>query len=127
MTQENVDVIRRLYAAFDDQDWEGALGLFDPEVEWSPVEGSFRGPEGVVAAFAEWIESWEEHLVVAEEFTEASDRVLAVIHLTGRGAASGVEIDQRFFQVYDVRDGKIVRMVEFVTRAQALDAAVKPE
>jgi ketosteroid isomerase-like protein len=127
VSQQNVDVVRRLYAAFDNQDWEGALGLFDPEVEWSPVEGTFRGPEGVVAALAEWIEPWEEHVVDAEEFMEASGRVLAVIHLTGRGAASGMEIDQRFFQIYDVRDGKIVRMVEFVTRAQALDAAAETD
>jgi ketosteroid isomerase-like protein len=120
-----MDVVRRLFAAFDAQDWERALGLFDPEVEWSPVEGSYRGPEGVVAAMADWIEPWEEHEVEAEEFVEASDHVLAVVHLTGRGAASGMEIDQRFFQVYDVRDDKIVRMVEFVTRADAMNAAAQ--
>jgi ketosteroid isomerase-like protein len=120
-----MDVVRRLFAAFDAQDWEVALGLFDPEVEWSPVEGSYRGPEGVVAAMADWTEPWEEHLVEAEEFVDASDRVLAVVHLTGRGAASGMEIDQRFFQVYEVRDNKIVRMIEFVTRADAMNAAAK--
>jgi ketosteroid isomerase-like protein len=48
---------------------------------------------------------------------------LAVVRLTGRGVASGVEIDQRFFQVYAVRNGKIIRMVEFVTRDEALEAA----
>ena len=126
MSQEDIDVVRRLYAAFDDQEWATALGLFHPDVEWSPVEGTFHGPDGVVAALAEWTESWEEHRVDAEEFVQASDRVLAVIHLTGRGAASGMEVDQRFFQIYDVRDGKIVRMKEFVTRAQALDAAARP-
>jgi ketosteroid isomerase-like protein len=125
VSEESVAVVRRLFAAFDAQDWELALGLFDPEVEWSPVEGSYRGPEGVVAAMADWIEPWDEHVVEAEEFVDASDRVLAVIHLTGRGAASGMEIDQRFFQVYEVRDNKIVRMVEFVTRVDAMNAAAQ--
>ena len=126
MAQENVEVVRRLFAAFDDQEWEVALALLDPEVEWSPVEGAFRGPQGVVAALIEWIEPWDEHTVEAEEIEGAFDRVLAVIHLTGRGAGSGMEVDQRFFQVYEVSDGRIVRMVEFVTRSEALDAAAEP-
>jgi ketosteroid isomerase-like protein len=122
MSQENVDVVRGLFAALENQDWEAALGLFDPEVEWSPTEGTFRGPEGVVSSLAEWLEPWEEHHVDAEEFKDAGDQVVAVIHLTGRGTGSGMEIDQRFFQVYGVRSGKIVRMVEFIRRAEALEA-----
>jgi ketosteroid isomerase-like protein len=123
MSQENVEVVQGLFAALENQDWEAALGLFDPEVEWSPTEGTFHGPEGVVSSLAEWLEPWEEHKIEAEEFTEAGEQVLAVIHLTGRGAGSGMDIDQRFFQVYAVRDRKIVRMVEFVRRAEALEAA----
>jgi|SRR3954452_6421431 ketosteroid isomerase-like protein len=123
MSREDVEVVRRLFAALDDQDWEEALGAFDPEVEWSPTEGTFHGPEGVVMSLAEWLEPWDEHQIEAEEFLKAGDHVLAVIHLTGRVAGSGMEIDQRFFQVYTVREGRIVRMAEFVTRAEALEAA----
>jgi ketosteroid isomerase-like protein len=123
MSQENVEVVRGLFTALDNQDWEAALGLFDPEVEWSPTEGTFHGPEGVVSSLAEWLEPWEEHHIAAEEFMEAGGKVVAVIHLTGRGAGSGMEIDQRFFQVYAVGNGKIIRMVEFVRRAEALEAA----
>ena len=124
MSRENVDAVRALFTAFESQDWEAALGLFDPAVEWCPTgEGTYRGPEGVVKSVAEWLEPWEEHRVEAEEFTEAADQVLAVVHLTGRGAGSGMEIDQRFFQVYALRNGKIIRMVEFVTRDEALKAA----
>jgi len=123
MSQENVKVVQRLFTALDSQDWEAALGCFDPEVEWSPTEGTFQGVEGVVSSLAEWLEPWEEHHIEAEEFTAAGDRVVAVIHLTGRGAGSGMEIDQRFFQVYSVGNGKIIRMVEFVRRAEALEAA----
>jgi ketosteroid isomerase-like protein len=123
MAQEKVAVVRRLFAALDGQDWEAGLGLFDPEVEWSPTEGTFHGLEGVLASLVEWLEPWEEHHIEAEEFSEAGDQVLAVVHLTGRIAGSRMEIDQRFFQVYAVRNGKITRMVEFVRRAEALEAA----
>jgi ketosteroid isomerase-like protein len=123
MSQENVDVVRRLFAVLDRQDWRAALGFFDPDVEWSPTEGTYRGLEGLASSVAEWLEPWEKHQIEAEEFTEAGNKVLAVVHLTGRGAGSGMEIDQRFFQVYAVRNGKIIRMVEFVTRDEALEAA----
>src|SRR5438876_7774920 len=69
MSQENVEVVRRLFTTLDSQDWEAALGLFDPEVEWSPTEGNFHGLEGVVTSLAEWLEPWEEHHIEAEEFT----------------------------------------------------------
>jgi ketosteroid isomerase-like protein len=123
MSQENAEVVRGLFSALDTQDWEVALGVFDPEVEWSPMEGTFHGPEGVVTSLAEWLGPWDEHSIDAEEITEVGSDVLAVIHLTGRGTGSGMEIDQRFFQVYSVRDGRIVRMVEFVERGPALEAA----
>ena len=123
MSQENVEVVRRLFTTLDSQDWEAALGLFDPEVEWSPTEGNFHGLEGVVTSLAEWLEPWEEHNIEAEEFMAVGNKVLAVIHLTGRTAGSRMQIDQRFFQVYAVRNGKITRMVEFVRRAEALEAA----
>jgi ketosteroid isomerase-like protein len=123
MSEENVDVVRKLFAVLDRQDWRAALAFFDPEVEWSPTEGTYRGLEGLASSVAEWLEPWEEHHIEAEEFTEVGNQVLAVVHLTGRGAGSGMEIDQRFFQVYAVSNGKIIRMVEFVTRDEALEAA----
>jgi uncharacterized protein len=123
MLQQNAETVRRLFTAFDRQDWQAALDLFDPAVEWSPTEGTYHGPEGVVSSLAEWLEPWEDHHVEVEEVMDAGDQVLAVVHLTGRGAHSGMEIDQRFFQVYAVRSGRIIRMVEFVTRDDALAAA----
>ena len=48
MSREDVEVVRRLFAAVDAEDWEAALGSFAPEVEWSPLEGNFRGLQGVL-------------------------------------------------------------------------------
>ena len=45
------------------------------------------------------------------------------IHVRARGAASGIEVDARSHQVYTLRDGKLVRMDEFLVRDEALDAA----
>ncbi len=61
------------FTAIEEQDWEAALGLFDPAVEWSPTEGTFHGLEGLATSLMEWLEPWEEHRIEAEEFTQAGD------------------------------------------------------
>jgi ketosteroid isomerase-like protein len=45
------------------------------------------------------------------------------VHESGRGQGSGIEIDGRYFNVLTVRNGKIVRKVEFTQRSDALEAA----
>jgi ketosteroid isomerase-like protein len=124
MAQENVEVVRRLFSALDENEFQEVLGLFDPDVEWSATEGTFHGIDGVVTMFIEWMEPWDEHSIDPEEFIESGDhRVLATIRLSGRGTRSGMEIDQRFFHLYTLRDGKINRVVEYVDRDRALQAA----
>ena len=121
MTRTAIDVVRELFRALDADDYAGALRLFDPDVEWNPTEGSYRGLEGLGASLIEWLEPWDEHRIEAEAFTDNGDRVLAEIRLTARGGRSGMEIDQRFFQVYWVTAGLIKRMDEYVTRDDALE------
>jgi ketosteroid isomerase-like protein len=41
--------------------------------------------------------------------------------LGGRGRGSGVEIEARFYDVYTLSDGKIVRMDQFTERSEALE------
>jgi ketosteroid isomerase-like protein len=124
MSQRNLEIVRKLFADLEATDLAGALSLFHPDVEWSPTEGSYRGVEGVGAHWIEWMEPWDEHRIEPVELIEAGDDgVIATIHLTARGEHSGMEIDQHFFQVYTVQEGKITRMVEFVDRASALESA----
>src|SRR5437764_10180922 len=54
MSQENIEVVRRLFVGFDREDWAAALELFDPAVEWSSTEGIYHGPEGVLNSLVEW-------------------------------------------------------------------------
>jgi ketosteroid isomerase-like protein len=121
--EESVAVVRELYSVVERDDFGAALQLFHPDVHWEPTEGTFHGLEGVGRSFVEWMEPWDEHRVELEEAIGAGDRVLATVRLTARGEQSGVEIDQRFFQVHTIREGKIVRMVEYLDRKPAAEAA----
>ena len=58
---------------------------------------------------------------------DMGDRVVVTVRLGGRGRGSGVEIAARFYDVYTLRDGKIVRMDQFTERSEALEAAEPSE
>ena len=44
----------------------------------------------------------------AEEFIDAGDRVVVSAYFKGRGRGSGIEVAARFYDVYTLRDGKVV-------------------
>ena len=127
MGRDNVDVVREVFRAFDERDYAASLEHFDPDVEWCPMEGTYTGLDGLAASIVEWLEPWEEHRIEVERVADHGGPVLAEIRLTARGGQSGMEVDQRFFQVYRLRDGRIIRMDEFVDRADALASIEPPE
>ena len=70
-----------------------------------------------------WRRAWEQLEVTAEEFIDAGDQVVVTLHHRGRGRRSGIEIDARFYELYTLRDGKVLRADEYAERAEALEAA----
>jgi len=58
-----------------------------------------------------------------EEFIDAGDQVVAIVHFRGRGRESGIEVDTRTYAVYTLREGKTIGMEEFTERFEALEAA----
>jgi len=67
--------------------------------------------------------AWEHLEVAAEEFIDAGERVFVAAHFWGTGRASGIPVNARFYEVYSLRDGRIVRVDEFTDREAALQAA----
>ncbi len=130
MSQENVEIVRQVYAAYSLGDNEAALACFDPEVEFDvsirPESGVYRGHAGVVEAMRTWTGTWENFRADVEQIIDAGERVLVEERQTGRGKGSGVPLDQRFFSVFTLRAGKIVRVVWFSSRVEALEAAGLP-
>ena len=124
MSQENVEIVRR----FLDLDVEEALAYADPAVVWNPVEEAPAEGHGAVRASLErWKGEWDDYELVAEDFTDLGDRVLATVIMRGRGRGSGVEVAARLFDLYTVREGKIVRMDQFSEESEALDVAGRSE
>ena len=120
MSQENVEIVRRFLNA----DVDEALRYADPGIVWNPVEElATHGHDAVRADVAHWKSVWDDYELILEEFTDMGDRVLATVRQRGRGKGSGIEIDARFYDLYTLRDGKIVRMDQFSERSEAREAA----
>jgi ketosteroid isomerase-like protein len=134
MSQENVEIVRRLYDAAAHRDVESVLALYDPEVEFdasrhpltSLIGGTrvYRGHEGVRSFFRQRHEAFESVEDACDELIDAGDRVVSVWSARARGRASGVDVKLAgSAAVWTIREGRIVRVVFFPTREEALEAA----
>jgi ketosteroid isomerase-like protein len=137
MSQENVETVRRGFAKlardFPVDELESRLSdgslaeFFDPEVEWIPVAesllatGSYHGYEGVRRFWTEFLSIWDGYDIEAQELFDRGDQVAVVMRMRGR--TYEVEIDEIWSSLYDIRDGRIIRVQAFTSRHGALEAA----
>jgi uncharacterized protein len=128
MSEENVEIVRRMYDAFHSGDADGALAHFDPDVvvdasKARPDGGRGQGREQLNVIVAAWMGTWDEWWEEIEEMRDLGSQVLVLSVQRGRGKGSGVEVEARYALLYDVHGGKITRLVMYADQAQALEAA----
>ena len=125
MSQENVEVVRELWEAYSRGDIDRVIGLSDPYVVLVTLEeGPLYGPDAVRANYARWMEAWrEEPETTVEEVIGNGAHVVVIACFRGRGRGSGVRVAERLYEVYTLRNGRVLRVDEFSDRDQALEAA----
>jgi ketosteroid isomerase-like protein len=130
MSHENVEIIRAHYASFSrlaerDEIHSHVLGYFDQNCEYRPVEeiDAIRGHEALIEWIERWLEPWSSYGEQVKEVIDGGEIMIAAVSMSGRGRTSGVEIRQRFFHVFEMREGRILRMREYLDRNSALEAA----
>jgi ketosteroid isomerase-like protein len=128
MSQENVEIVRRMYEESKARP-EALFEFLDEDIDWEttgldvPGTAQGRGPETVRSFFRSWVGAFEEWGYEAEELIDAGDAVIARVHQWGRGKASGVTVENRFWQVWTLREGKAIRATHHVEKTEALEAA----
>src|SRR4051812_17795525 len=127
MSQQNVEIVRQIYKAWATGDFRARVGDLDQHVVLVirpelPEFGVFVGPEGVRGYMRRFLEQWERLAIEAKHIRTVGDTVLAEVVQHGRGRTSGIEGDNRYFQLFTFRGGKIVRMESIMGEAEALEA-----
>jgi ketosteroid isomerase-like protein len=129
MSQENVEIVHRAFETLARDGGEAVLAFLDPEVEWDvrsdlPDSDIYRGHEGMRRLFATFDEVLEESWYSPQEFIDAGDRVIVVLRWGGRGKGSGVVVGERDEAwIFTVHGGKVIRVKEYPSRSEALEAA----
>jgi ketosteroid isomerase-like protein len=123
-------IVRSVYAAYNgltqsDEIAPYVTTHFDSDCEYRPVEeaGAIRGHNALIRWIERWLEAWEDAWDEIDEIIETGETVVAAIRVHGRGRKSGVEISQRLFDVWELRDGRVLRIREYLCPDQAMEAA----
>jgi uncharacterized protein len=129
VSQENIELARRAYEAFNRGDLEGMVADFAPNFEFLTT-GAIPGTRGVYRGAEGWTElvTWlrnefESPRIEIRELIEAGDQVLASVTSRGRGKRSGVEVSWDTWHLWTVWNGKVVHGRAFTSRDEALEAA----
>jgi ketosteroid isomerase-like protein len=132
MSEENVEVVRRIYDAVTRRDDVTPYEVYAEDIVWDlsnarrallltkPV---YQGHEGVRQFWREALSVFGEVNFEVEELIDADDQVLAVIREREVGRASGVPVETTHIAVYTLAEGKVTQMRLFDDRQQALEAA----
>jgi ketosteroid isomerase-like protein len=130
MSQENVEIVRRAYEAFNRAGLDGLLEHFHPDAVYDitaaigPFAGMYYGRAAIRNFLADYFATWEYVTMDPEDFIEVGEEhVVVLLRMHMRGKGSGAEVEAQTNNVWTLRDGKAVRMAVHNNRAEALQAA----
>ena len=130
MSQENVEVVRRVSEAYNRRDVEVMLGELHPDIEWYPwlqvqLGGGatvYRGHRGVREGIRDGEEAFSEIQAEPSEVRDLGERVVAIGHLRGRGNESGAITESAIAWIVEFKSGKVIRVREYLDPKEALEA-----
>jgi ketosteroid isomerase-like protein len=126
MSGDNVEIVRRIFAAWERGDY-GSAEWAHPEIRLvsadGPTPGSWNGVAAMTEAWRETLSAFEELRGVADEYRALdAERVLVLMHFSGRGKTSGLEVEDiqmKGANLFHIRDGKVTRLVTYWDRERA--------
>ena len=128
MSEENVEILRRALPESVPANPEDLFSILDENVEWDyvvafPEFETAHGPAEVRVFLREWSEAFDDFSFQAEEMVDAGDSVVVHVRQSGRGKETGANVENHAWQVFTLRDGKVVHCRGYDAEAQALEAA----
>ena len=129
MSQENVDVARRLFKAVEERDLAGVLAAYDPDIvirEAASLRygGVYHGLEGALRHASRYAQAWADFQAPADMatdpvFLDAGEYVVVLWRQKG-SASDGKSLDLPAVSIYKMRDGKIIESQMFHADTKAI-------
>jgi uncharacterized protein len=128
MSQENVEIIRRGFDAWQEGDLAANLRLVHEDVvccRMAPLidPQTYHGLDGYLEFASDWFEPYDEFELRPNEYIDAGDRIIVEVAQEGRLSGSNSMMQGTFWFVMTVHDGKVIRFEIYGGRDQALEAA----
>jgi ketosteroid isomerase-like protein len=123
--RDNVEIMRRGFEGFRQRGIDAMADLIHPDFEahadpqLTTEPDVYRGADGIRRWYEGFEGFMEEVRFETDEFVGSGDRVLVAARLVGRGAGSGIEVEQRAWQVWTLRDGRAIRLDTYADEAEA--------
>jgi ketosteroid isomerase-like protein len=122
MSQENVELVRRIYDAWDRE--ESARDFIAEDMEYvNPSYAVEPGTRHGRSSLAVVRDTYEDFEIKVERIIDAGDETVVLAHFTASGPVSGVPVAGEHGYVWTVRDGLAVRFQWFQSHREALEAA----
>ncbi len=124
----NKQIIENAYQSFASGDIPGLLGTFDENIEWTEAEGfpyggTYTGANSILEnVFMKLGTEWENFAAVPDEILDAGDNIVALGNYSGKYNASGKSMSVPFAHVWTLRDGKIVKFVQYTDTLKVSEA-----
>ena len=130
MSEENVEATKLAVAALNRGDFERLEELYDADAVLQDLQNApdqpvmVEGAQAIRQTLDLWAAAFDELRVDIEEFIDGPDAVICAAHWQGLGKTSGISIDVHQFDLYEFREGKVIRAVlGFRSKNDALEAA----
>lgn len=116
-----LETVKNVYNCFAEKDIDGFLNLCADDIEWV-VNGpatlekcrSFKGRGGVQAFLNILGESWEFSEFTPKQFLTDGSTIIVLGEERGKDKKSGVQFENRWVHLFDVKDEQIIRFREFL-------------
>ena len=125
MSQGNVEIICQSMEYFK-RTGEWLWDVIDPEIEIHdhdvPDGDVFRGHAGWLKWERTFDSAWERVSIEPEEYIDAGGDKVVLLHRFAAQGRGGISLERQDGVVFNLRDGKIVRMDYYGSRVEALEA-----
>jgi ketosteroid isomerase-like protein len=130
-TGPNGAAVVRAIEAYNAGNIEGLLTMADPDIEWEvapehPAATTHRGFDAVREYHEDWRNTLRDLTIDLRSVAESGDIVVAVCRLHGKGEESGADVEVEIAFLTTFREGKAIRVEEFLNPDEALRVLESP-